>query len=497
MALCSVKSKKRALLCLCILSCTWCAVVIWDFLHCSSTLSCKLCTDSGFTNNDSTLPEFLSSHLQQGICRAEVELGKSASPIPFCKDPQYKGTANTGMTVIIIGSGDDQFVEELFRIGAVQDAYVISSSSPWSTLKHRVISYMSVSRGWLNAPLIGRHYLTRRLTHLVNSLVQKNQLNLLVVLQSFDTDVLGPDMAQWVLDSFTNPKLAVEQLHLYTSPGGDRRLCDGWRGVFENLQSQLGLGLYHVKQVVTGQLVTSWVKDPHSTSQAAGAPYNPASPERLARQIFKLLDTKTTACDAMRLMRASSDQSAVWPVCLDGLKPPCTIYTSQAAGSSDLPEKLANSTGCDVYSMNAVNAGVKTAGHQKARQLPWGLAASSYNTSLAGSKEVGGGNLSFVSLERAMELLGHRTVGLLLLDLDGGEWELIRDIATNTNIKVGQIVSSVHVWYGEETYSLLPRVYDLHKLGQRGYRVFHTEGLQGDVTPSKCCITVGWIRQEA
>ena len=87
--------------------------------------------------------------------------------------------------------------------------------------------------------------------------------------------------------------------------------------------------------------------------------------------------------------------------------------------------------------------------------------------------------VQLLRLNTITEMLGHREIDILKMDIEGAEYEVISDLLNTPNLRVRQVLVEFHHWLYPGV-SVRDTRFAISKLEQAGYRLFsisknHTE----------------------
>jgi hypothetical protein len=147
--------------------------------------------------------------------------------------------------------------------------------------------------------------------------------------------------------------------------------------------------------------------------------------------------------------RLHSERSGIdgeWAVCMDNLRTPfrhsnCTVYSFGIRDDWSFDQTMA--TACNVYSFDPSIHMERHKHSERDLFIPWGLGDDNWMIE-KGGKEV----WEMHTLDYIMDTLGHKTLDVLKIDVEGFEWtSVIQMIESNTLQKrVKQITMEMHLF---------------------------------------------------
>jgi len=212
------------------------------------------------------------------------------------------------------------------------------------------------------------------------------------------------------------------------------------------------------------------------------------------------------SCDTDYRVGGAGD-GAKWVCNIHMLTPPCRIYSFGLSNFIPFEEDILNLTHCELYGFDPT-PGLDLESHRErglpgASFYPYGLSGRDgeisrrkdpYDIDMDWLESTIGP--SMYTLQNLMDKMGHHTIDMLKMDIEGGEWGVLDNMFTNcANIPEGLhwLLVEVHLWHTEleEVVSLFTKVEGC------GFRLYHKEPnlYSSEVTSSApCCVEYAWIR---
>lgn len=126
----------------------------------------------------------------------------------------------------------------------------------------------------------------------------------------------------------------------------------------------------------------------------------------------------------------------------------CIVYAAGIADDSDFEVEVAQS-GCEVHAFDCtINASAESVQDKPFKFHPWCIGVQKNNSMedslYTKNSATPAANLSFISLQETMRLLGHDALSLFKFDIEGHEWDLIEAEILEGAIRPFQLSFELH-----------------------------------------------------
>lgn len=181
-----------------------------------------------------------------------------------------------------------------------------------------------------------------------------------------------------------------------------------------------------------------------------------------------------------------------WTIDASMLNPGSIVYSAGAGLDISFEKSIVDTTGASVLLLDPTPTGIATLSKPENHRdritfLPYGLGAANASLRFSPLKDLGGGcyfpssadsrevvELPCRQLGSIMRERGDKSIDLLKMDIEGFEYDVIRDICSET-IKIQQLCVEFHHWLGQSAArkDTLSAIWSLVK---NGYRLVHVNG---------------------
>jgi len=238
----------------------------------------------------------------------------------------------------------------------------------------------------------------------------------------------------------------------------------------------------------------------------------------LATRLMAVVHNRQTECRNQRHVggkRVGAVEDGAWDVCFDGLRPPCVVYSFGIADDWTFDEAMAE-FGCEVH---AFDPSLGLSDHDHKRNVHFhnmGISdVDSDSVTGHGMRNNRAQQWKVRRLDTVMKELGHDTVDLVKIDVEGSEWGVLSSLLVSEAVrKIKQMTFEVHFWdmtSGNEAVKGVSHsestirgwLTTLETLESNGFNLFHTHlnpqstweelGLR---QRTACCFELSFLNRE-